>query len=310
MATARPTPGRPTRARVCCLVMVRWRRPRPRNATAQLATAETRFLNPVRKARWTTSHTSHASGRRSAAVPWPPPPGTARSWPSCRDRGREGLGGRPRSRRTIVRAAWRPLCIATSARPGRPSSAIRSPTTKTSGWPGQRAVGLHLDAPRAVDGGAGALGQQSVPAATPARRPPRSSCGPRCGRPSRSRPVGVDADDAGAEADLDAEPLEVAPRPPAQPLGERSEARCRARRAGRSARSSGRSGGSCAPSARRDSSAIWPASSTPVGPAPTIANVSHGSRAASSGSSSAISKAPKIRPRSSSASSIVFIPGA
>ena len=33
-----------------------------------------------------------------------------------------------------------------------------------------------------------------------------------------------------------------------------------------------------APSARRDSSAIWPASSTPVGPAPTMANVSQGLR--------------------------------
>src|ERR1700722_12953106 len=44
------------RANTCRLVMVRWRRPRPRNATAQLATADARFLNPVRKARWTTSH--------------------------------------------------------------------------------------------------------------------------------------------------------------------------------------------------------------------------------------------------------------
>ena len=58
------------------------------------------------------------------------------------------------------------------------------------------------------------------------------------------------------------------------------------------------------------SSAIWPAISTPVGPAPTTTKVI--SRSISLGvlASSAHSKAPKIRPRSSSASSIDFIPGA
>jgi len=60
----------------------------------------------------------------------------------------------------------------------------------------------------------------------------------------------------------------------------------------------------------RASSPICPASSTPVGPPPTIAKVSHAARRASSVSHSAISNAPKIRPRSRSASSIVFIPGA
>ena len=58
------------------------------------------------------------------------------------------------------------------------------------------------------------------------------------------------------------------------------------------------------------SSAIWPAISTPVGPAPTTTNVSHRSTAAGSVSSSASSNAPKIRPRSSSASSMLFMPGA
>jgi hypothetical protein len=53
-----------------------------------------------------------------------------------------------------------------------------------------------------------------------------------------------------------------------------------------------------------------PVSSTPVAPAPTTTNVSQILRRRGSGSRSAISKAPKMRPRSSSASSIVFIPGA
>ena len=61
---------------------------------------------------------------------------------------------------------------------------------------------------------------------------------------------------------------------------------------------------------RRESSAIWPAISTPVGPAPITANVSHARRSSGSSSISAISNAPKMRPRSSRASSTVFIPGA
>jgi len=63
-------------------------------------------------------------------------------------------------------------------------------------------------------------------------------------------------------------------------------------------------------SERRANSAICPANSTPVGPAPTTTKVSQRRCRAGSDSRSAISKAPKIRPRSSSASSIVFIPGA
>ena len=63
-------------------------------------------------------------------------------------------------------------------------------------------------------------------------------------------------------------------------------------------------------SVRRDSSAIWPAISTPVGPAPTTTNVM--SRSISLGvlASSAHSNDPKMRPRSSRASSIDFMPGA
>jgi hypothetical protein len=63
-------------------------------------------------------------------------------------------------------------------------------------------------------------------------------------------------------------------------------------------------------STRCASSAICPASSTPVGPAPTIANVIHASRSTGSDPCSASSNAPRIRLRSRFASSSVFIPGA
>ena len=58
------------------------------------------------------------------------------------------------------------------------------------------------------------------------------------------------------------------------------------------------------------SSAICPAISTPVGPAPTTVKVSSFSRRLGSLDRSACSNAPRMRPRSSSASSIDFIPGA
>ena len=57
-------------------------------------------------------------------------------------------------------------------------------------------------------------------------------------------------------------------------------------------------------------SRTWPASSTPVGPAPTTTTVSHRSFSVGSATISAISKAPKMRRRSSRASSRVFMPGA
>ena len=58
------------------------------------------------------------------------------------------------------------------------------------------------------------------------------------------------------------------------------------------------------------SSRIWPASSTPVGPAPTRANVSQRRRWAGSSVVSAISNAPNTRRRMVSTSESVFMPGA
>ena len=62
--------------------------------------------------------------------------------------------------------------------------------------------------------------------------------------------------------------------------------------------------------ARLQSSEIWPAISTPVGPAPMTTNVRKRRTSSGSVARSASSKEPKMRPRSSSASSIDFMPGA
>ncbi|SKU51208.1 Uncharacterised protein [Mycobacteroides abscessus subsp. abscessus] len=58
------------------------------------------------------------------------------------------------------------------------------------------------------------------------------------------------------------------------------------------------------------SSAICPAISTPVGPAPTTVKVMSLRRRTGSLERSACSNAPRMRPRSSRASSMDFIPGA
>ena len=81
----------------------------------------------------------------------------------------------------------------------------------------QRAVGRHLDAAGAVDGGAGTISQQSS-----------KGRGLHASRPDLGASLdavaleveagGVDADDPRAETELDAQPLEVAPGAPAQAL--------------------------------------------------------------------------------------------
>src|SRR5271168_1084328 len=57
------------RANTCCAVIVRCRRPRPRKLIAQFATAATRFLKPVRKARCTTSHISQPGSPATRSGP-------------------------------------------------------------------------------------------------------------------------------------------------------------------------------------------------------------------------------------------------
>ena len=70
--------------------------------------------------------------------------------------------------------------MATWATPGSLFSAIMSPTTNTSGWPGSGEVGLDRDPAGAVDLGAGLLGE------LPAERAGLHAGGPDLGDAARS----------------------------------------------------------------------------------------------------------------------------
>ena len=88
-----------------------------------------------------------------------------------------------RRRRSTERPGWPPgrhraACPAT----------IMSPTTCTSGWPGQREVGQHRDPAGAVDLGAGLLAEDPAQRAGLHARPPRSWWRRGCGGPGRRRP--------------------------------------------------------------------------------------------------------------------------
>ena len=213
----------------------------------------------------------------------------------------------------MVSAAWRPDWIATCDTPGSSPRFIRSPITNTSGWLG------------------------SVQSSSTFTRPARSRSTPA--EAARSRPSGeawtpaaqifvaASIRRSGASVAFVSSPrsstcVTVVPRWISMPMSRRS---CIARRrsdSGKAPRIVGAASSSTirasAGSMRRklwrsewrDSSASCPASSTPVGPAPTMTNVRKRRRETGSGSRSAISNAPRTRPRSSSASSIVFIPGA
>ena len=189
-----------------------------------------------------------------------------------------------------------------------------SPTTKTSGWPGTVRSGSTCDPTRAVGLGTGLLGD------LPAQR-----AGLHAGRPhlgegldARRRAVGlgdgdaggVDVGDLGAQAHVDPHLGEPSPGRAAQPLAEGGQHGVD--RVDEDDPGLGRVDPAevVAAACGWRSSAIWPAISTPVGPAPTTTKVSARSASAGVRASSASSKAPKMRPRSSSASSIDFIPGA
>ena len=120
-----------------------------------------------------------------------------------------------------------PVCIATSATPGSPSSAIMSPTAKTSGWPGREQSGSTCDPAGAVALGAARLGQQ------PRERRRRDARSPdlRPRRVPRHGAVGalhfdaalVDADDDGARVDLDPRLPELARPALGEPVAEGGE---------------------------------------------------------------------------------------
>ena len=223
------------------------------------------------------------------------------------------LGCLPSSRSVICRAAKRAPWMATWATPGRPSSAIMSPTTKTSGCPG------------------------TVRSGSTCTRPARSRPAPDCS--AICRPSGLACTPAAqtlVRASMRLEPpsgpltvmpvastsVTIVPRRTSTPIAvsrRRAASPSRSPKVGSTASAaSSRMMRACRGSMRRKSlrrvrwasSAIWPAISTPVGPAPTTTKVRARSRSAGVRASSASSKAPKMRPRSSRASSIDFMPGA
>src|SRR3954467_11734493 len=119
-----------------------------------------------------------------------------------RSRYLNGFASWPLSRPLMVRAAWMPVCMATSATPGRPFSAIMSPTANTSGCPGNEQSGCTAMRPArshsAPDASASirASGAAATPAAA-AGQHPRQRRGRHARRPDRrpgddprGRPVG------------------------------------------------------------------------------------------------------------------------
>ena len=152
------------RAKTCCAVITRCGRPRPRKATVQLNSAETRFLNPVSPTTCTTSQSSHAP----KPAPWTRP--TAAS-----ARNREMVAMVPRSR---YRNGSR-LCVpGHPARDGprrvpprldrdlrhagQPVEAHQVADDEELGVPGNREVRLDLHPSRPIHLGAGLLGEQTA----------------------------------------------------------------------------------------------------------------------------------------------------
>ena len=206
-------------------------------------------------------------------------------------------------------ASWMAPC----ATPGTPSSAARSPITNTSGCPGRVRSGCTFTRPaRSVSApvcsaSIAPSGFAATPAAHTLHTDSTRSVEPSLRltvKPCESTSVtiaSVQISTPRLSSDLRADPPSASPK-----LGSTSGP------------PSMRMTRACFGSIRRNSptrvfdasSRICPAISTPVGPAPTTANVRNRDRSSPSGASSASSNAPKIRARSSSASSMVFMPGA
>ena len=190
-----------------------------------------------------------------------------------------------------------------------------SPTTNTSGWPGRVRSGLDADPPRAVELRPRLLRRPAPPTGSPPRPPPIPfvTASMRSSLPSASLTVmpRLSTPTTGADV-LTSIPSRVealgrpcgpaACRTPATTTGpcvEESDPRV-----------TGVDVAVLAPPGAMRGFAIWPAISTPVGPAPTMTKVISRSTSAGLVLSSASSNAPKIRARSSRASSIDFNPGA
>src|SRR3989442_143918 len=131
------------RAEACSIEIVRSSRDRPTNELIHLNRAMKRFLKPVRNVRWTNSHISQPM-KPETRTPLKSTTALKRAMLAMLPRSRylNGLLSAPFSTRcAIVRAAWMPDCIATSATPGSLFSDIMSPIAKTSGWPGSEQSG-------------------------------------------------------------------------------------------------------------------------------------------------------------------------
>ena len=177
----------------------------------------------------------------------------------------------------------------------------------------KRAVVFDLHATRAIEFGAGRVGED------PPERRGLDPGGPDLRRrldPAQRgiggvglQPVLVDVGHRGAEVDLDPDVFQILHRAPLQRLGKRAQD------GGRGIEQHDpRLGRIDAPEIVSQCMARQlhelPSDLHARRPRPTTANVRKRRREAGSGSRSAISNAPRIRPRNSSASSIVFIPGA
>src|SRR5262249_50238376 len=177
----------------------------------------------------------------------------------------------------------------------------------------QRAVGFDLDPARAVEFRARRLRldlgeRRGRDARSPDRRLRPVSL-VRAGRTLHIDTVRIHTGHDRAGLHFDPAPFERLPRPFRQPVTE--DARISLPPSNRTTlTSAGSKRRKLSFKARLASSAICPEISTPVGPPPTTTKVSHARRESISSSSSAISKAPKIRSRCTSASARVFMPGA
>ena len=199
-------------------------RPRPTIERSQRSIVENRSPKPVRKPRCTKNHTSQPGKPLSRTL------ADAGDGPEAADRrhaaevavAERAAPARPSRRRTIVLAAWRPPCIATSATPGRLSSDGHVADREDLGMAGQREVGEHRDATGPIE----RRRRWPRPARPRAARPATPAAqtvgvGRRCAsrtaarRRGRRRPRSTSTPTTrGAHAQLDAEPRQLPGRPP------------------------------------------------------------------------------------------------
>ena len=221
------------RAKTCWTVITRWGRLRPRNAIVQLKSAARRFLNPVKKARCTTSHMSHAheagsldpadqgdgaeaGDRRHRAAIVVAERSTGRVSPKPAD---DGFGGvTPRLNRDL-------------SYPGQPVEAHQIANDEDLGVPRKGEVRLDLHPARAIHFGTGPVGEQAAQgrglhAGGPDLGGRFDPAQLRVGRVGLQTAL-VNVRDRGVHVDLDPERAQVARGARPERVGERGEDRRR-----------------------------------------------------------------------------------